>query len=388
VPIDPYRRSDELSELAHDFNQMADEVQRRFLESRRERDQLQAVLANMSDGVLAIDRQGTVRLVNDAFLRFYRSLHPDPIGCHHAEVFRDRGLNELVEKLLAGDVKESEDLETTVPRRRILVARPALIEVARGNEVRGVLVVRDVTARHQIEQMRRDFVANVSHELRTPLTAIIGYISALRDMGVHASEAETFLDTIERNAARMDRIVGDLLELARIEAPGYQPARAEFALTRLFEDVRAGMRHAVETRRQTLTLDSPPTLDWVSADRDALERMLMNLIDNACKYTPEGGSIAVSAAAEGDDLIIVVADNGVGVPEVDQPRLFERFFRVDRGRSRDSGGTGLGLSIVKHLAEAHGGTVFYEPNLPTGSRFTIRLPQVLTAPARAGSDAG
>jgi two-component system phosphate regulon sensor histidine kinase PhoR len=383
VPIDPYRRSDKLSDLAHDFNQMADEVQRRFLESRRERDQLQAVLANMSDGVLAIDSGGIVRLVNEAFLRFYRSILPDPINHHHAEVFRDRELNELVEKLLAGEVKESEELETTVPRRRLLVARPALIEAARGNEARGVLVVRDVTARRQIEQMRRDFVANVSHELRTPLTAVIGYISALRDLGVHTSGAETFLDTIERNAARMDRIVGDLLELAQIEAPGYQPARAEFALTKLFEDVRVGTRHAVEGKRQTLAIDIAPDAERINADRDALERMMMNLIDNACKYTPEGGRIDVSAGAAEGDLMIVVADNGIGVPEADQPRLFERFFRVDRGRSRDLGGTGLGLSIVKHLAEAHGGAVFYEPNLPAGSRFIVRLPQFPPAAAAA-----
>ncbi|MEW5702148.1 MAG: ATP-binding protein [Candidatus Zixiibacteriota bacterium] len=375
VPIDPYRRSDVLSELAHDFNQMADEVQWRFLESGRERDQLQAVLANMSDGVLAIDRQGIVRLVNDAFLRFYRSLLADPIGCHQAEAFRDRGLNELLERLLTGEAQESEELETMAPRRRILVARPAMIAAARDDDVWGVLVVRDVTARRRMEQMRRDFVANVSHELRTPLTAIIGYVSALRDLGVSGDEAGRFLDTVERNAARMDRIVGDLLELSRIEAPGYQLTRTEFPLPDLLEEIRSNTGHAFDLKRQTLTLETSSAVDRVYADRDALERMLMNLIDNAGKYTPDGGRINISTAFDGDDLVIVVADNGIGVPEADQARLFERFFRVDRGRSRDMGGTGLGLSIVKHLAEAHGGSASYEPNLPTGSRFIIRLPQ-------------
>ncbi|HWO56352.1 MAG TPA: ATP-binding protein [bacterium] len=374
VPVDPYRSSDEFSELAHDFNRMADEVELRFLQSRRERDQLQAVLANMSDGVLALDAQGRIRLVNDAFRRFFRPVLSDPIGHTHVEAFRDRGLNDLIERLLAGETEESEELEISAPRRRILVVRPALIEAASGEDVRGVLVARDVTARRQIDQMRRDFVANVSHELRTPLTSILGYASALRDTGL-ASPAADFLGTIERNAERMNRIVGDLLDLSRIEAPGYRPEMTRFSLTALVDEIQAFLAQALAGKSQTLVRDIPADADACLADRDAVGRILTNLIDNAIKYGPEGHPITVSARRCESDLVLTVFDVGMGVPEADRPRLFERFFRVDRGRSREMGGTGLGLSIVKHLAEAHGGEARYEPNIPHGSRFIVRLPQ-------------
>ncbi len=375
VPIDPFRSSDEFSEVAHDFNSMADEVQLRFLQSRRERDQLQAVLSNMSDGVLAIDAQGRVRLVNGAFLRFFRPVLPEAIGHGHAEAFRDRGLNELIDKLLSGETEESEELEVVSPRRRILVVRPALIEAASGEDVRGVLVARDVTARRHIDQMRRDFVANVSHELRTPLTSILGYVSALRDAQSFQPPSSTFLETIERNAERMNRIVGDLLELSRIEAPGYRPARTSFSLDALIEEVRLSLAQTLEARQQKLVVETADDAGTCLADRDAIGRILVNLIDNAIKYSPEDMAISVIATRDGDNIMLEVMDRGLGVLEVDRPRLFERFYRVDRGRSREMGGTGLGLSIVKHLAESHGGSAHYEPNLPSGSRLIVRIPQ-------------
>jgi two-component system phosphate regulon sensor histidine kinase PhoR len=375
VPVDPFRSSDEFSELAHDFNRMADEVQSRFLQSRRERDQLQAVLANMSDGVLAVDAEGRIRLVNDAFVRFFRPVLADPIGHTHAEAFRDRGLNELIEDLLSGGTQESEELEVLSPKRRILVVRPALIEAATGEDVRGVLVARDVTARRQIDQMRRDFVANVSHELRTPLTSILGYISALRDAKPFEPPVSTFLDTIERNAERMNRIVADLLELSRIEAPGYAPAKIAFSISGLIEEIRLSLAQTLEARGQRLQVEVANDADSIIADRDAINRILVNLIDNAIKYSADGTPVCVSVRREHDNTLLEVADRGVGVPEADRPRLFERFYRVDRGRSREMGGTGLGLSIVKHLAESHGGSVRYEPNLPSGSKLTVMIPQ-------------
>ncbi len=375
APIDPYRSSDEFSELAHDFNRMADEVQVRFNQSRHERDQLQAVLANMSEGVLAIDSAGKVRLVNDAFLRLFRSVHDDPVGHTHAEAFRERGLNDLIDKLLLGQSEEMEELEIQAPQRRILVIHPALIDGARGDSVRGVLVARDVTARRQLDQVRRDFVANASHELRTPLTSILGYVTALRDTEELGPSAEAFLETIERNALRMNRIVGDMLELSRIEAPGYRPEIISFSLQSLVAEIRQSLAQVLAARAQSLLVAIPADADSCNADRDAVSRILLNLLDNAIKYSPDGQIIELTVRRQGDELILVVADQGPGVPESDRPRLFERFFRVDRGRSRELGGTGLGLAIVKHLAESHGGSAHYEPNVLRGSRFVVRLPQ-------------
>ena len=223
--------------------------------------------------------------------------------------------------------------------------------------------------------MRRDFVANVSHELRTPLTAVLGYIEALRDISPLSTEAAGFLDTISRNAERMERIVGDLLELSRIEAPGFAIEPVEFSLSGLVREVSETFQGMLNLKNQALTMAISEGAGTVVADRDALARILSNLVENAHKYTSPGGHISIEAERSNDSLRLSVSDDGIGVPEPDRPRLFERFYRVDRARSRDSGGTGLGLAIVKHLAEAHGGTAHYEARIPSGSRLVIQLPQ-------------
>jgi two-component system phosphate regulon sensor histidine kinase PhoR len=225
--------------------------------------------------------------------------------------------------------------------------------------------------------MRRDFVANVSHELRTPLTSILGYISALRDSITLPSPASSFVDTIERNAERMNNIVGDLLELSRIEAPGYRPNVSTFSMSGLIDEVRTSFAQMLGARQQSLLVQVPESADQWVADREAMGRILTNLVDNASKYSPDNSVITITSMHEGTDLALAVADAGVGVPEADRPRLFERFYRVDRGRSREMGGTGLGLSIVKHLAESHGGSARYEPNTPSGSRLIVQIPQSL-----------
>jgi two-component system phosphate regulon sensor histidine kinase PhoR len=237
------------------------------------------------------------------------------------------------------------------------------------------VVARDVTARRRVEQMRRDFVANVSHELRTPLTSITGYVEALREDKLGPSEREAFLQTISRNAARMNNIVSDLLELSRIEDPDYHPTLVEFSLGAVAEEVRAALANNLQIKGQSLEIMIEAVADRINADRDAIARILLNLVDNANKYAGSDGRISVTAIRDGRDIVLTVADDGPGIPETDRPRLFERFFRVDRARSRDSGGTGLGLAIVKHLAEAHGGSVRYEPNSPQGSKFVVMLPQ-------------
>jgi two-component system phosphate regulon sensor histidine kinase PhoR len=236
--------------------------------------------------------------------------------------------------------------------------------------------------------MRRDFVANVSHELRTPLTSVLGYVEALRDTGPHSPEACGFLDTISRNAERMNRIVGDLLELSRIEAPGFALDLTAFSLGDLAAEVKESFQGILNQKSQSLTVAIPDSMEPVVADRDAVGRILTNLVDNAHKYTAAGGHIMIEAQPKNGEVILSVSDDGIGVPQADRPRLFERFFRVDRARSRDSGGTGLGLAIVKHLAEAHGGSARYEARIPSGSRLVIRLPQPGPPTAHSESTTG
>lgn len=380
VPVNPYRRADEYTAVAHAFNRMAGEVKFRFDQQRQHREQLEAVVSNMNDGLLAVDASGVVRLVNQTFIRYFRSAFEDPIGRTHTEAFRDQGLNEMIEKTLSGVSGEEGELEIHAPTRRVLVVRMALIPDVRPNEIRAVLLARDVTARRRLQELRRDFVANVSHELRTPLTAVLGYVEALRDADPASPERSGFLDTISRNAQRMERIVGDLLELSRIESPGFSLQLSEFSLEDLAREIEASFQGLLKEKNQQLSVAIPSTVGTIVADRDGIARILSNLVDNAHKYTPSGGHLTIEAARAKDIVLLTVSDDGIGVPEPNRPRLFERFYRVDRDRSRDSGGTGLGLAIVKHLAEAHGGSAHYEARVPSGSRLVIRLPQVSESP--------
>jgi len=233
---------------------------------------------------------------------------------------------------------------------------------------------------HRLEQVRKDFVANVSHELRTPLTAIKGYIEALQDGAKdQPEELDRFLDTIKANAERLHLIITDLLLLSKIES-GQIPLKQEpVALTGLIDRTVGLLRHLIEQKKHAVVMNIPPGMPPVLGDEERLGQVFSNLLDNAIKYTPEKGTITISAVADEKFVEVSVADTGIGIPPQDLPRIFERFYRVDKARSRELGGTGLGLSIVKHLVEGHGGTVSAESQ-GKGSRFLVRLP-IATSPA-------
>lgn len=245
---------------------------------------------------------------------------------------------------------------------------------------------RDITALRRLEQVRKDFVANVSHELRTPLTSIKGYVEALLDGAKdNPEEAERFLQIILNQSDRLNLILEDLLQLSQIESGLVQFKRDPVHLGALVERTLPLIRQAADKKRQTLTVALPPDLPPVAGDEDRLVQVLTNLLDNAVKYTPEGGAIHVSGKRSSDpaQVELSVADTGIGIPEADRPRVFERFYRVDKARSRELGGTGLGLSIVKHIVEGHGGRVWVEGNQPGGSRFVLRLPAAGKTPSPA-----
>jgi two-component system phosphate regulon sensor histidine kinase PhoR len=243
-----------------------------------------------------------------------------------------------------------------------------------------VLVARDVTEERRYDRLRKEFVANVSHELRTPLSVIAGYVETLKDGALKDEQnAPKFLESIERNVHRLASLVSDLLELSRLESSGQlaHPRRVE---TRpLLEKVVEDFRPLADRKGQRLTLEISPEVKAVDADPDLLERALRNLVDNAIKYTPDGGSITLGARTAADSLLFSVRDTGIGIPLEDLPRIFERFYRVDKSRSRELGGTGLGLAIVKHIAQLHGGAISVESRPGAGSVFTLRLPQRETA---------
>jgi signal transduction histidine kinase len=236
---------------------------------------------------------------------------------------------------------------------------------------------RDITALRRLEQVRKDFVANVSHELRTPLTSIKGYVEALLDGAKDSpEEAERFLQIILKQSDRLNLILEDLLQLSQIESGQVRFKQEPVRLNAIVERTLPLIKPLADKKSQTIAIVLPPDVPAVLGDEDRLVQVLTNLLDNAVKYTPDGGAIRIAGRATDDpaQVELSVIDTGIGIPEADRPRVFERFYRVDKARSRELGGTGLGLSIVRHIVEAHNGKIWVEGNQPTGSRFIIRLP--------------
>ncbi|MBI3003014.1 MAG: hypothetical protein HYY54_05255 [candidate division NC10 bacterium] len=250
------------------------------------------------------------------------------------------------------------------------------------------MVLHDITALRRLEQVRKEFVANVSHELRTPLTSIRGYLETLLDGGLEdATQARRFLDVVHTHTERLSRLVDDLLQLSDLETGKVTLKPAAIALHEVAAHVLAILDSRAAQKRLTLQNDVPADLT-VRADRDRLAQILVNLVDNAVKYTPERGRIAVGAARRpGGRVEVRVADTGIGIPSTDLPRVSERFYRVDKARSRELGGTGLGLAIVKHLVQAHGGELTIESELNRGTtvRFTLPAEPALRAAPHQGA---
>jgi signal transduction histidine kinase len=244
-------------------------------------------------------------------------------------------------------------------------------------EVSGaVLVLHDITELRRTDRIRRDFVANVSHELRTPLTAVRGYVEALMDGAADGDEARRFLDTIARHTQRMERLVRDLLRLARLDARQEPIERAHCSVEQLFSDVESELVATLGGRRQSVVHEIAPDAAVVSGDPAKLHDAIRNLLENATHYAPEGSRILMGSARRNGAIVLTIADEGPGIPPADLNRVFERFYRVDKARPRGSGdgGTGLGLAIVKHLVELHGGRVTAENRPGGGAVFTVELP--------------
>jgi two-component system phosphate regulon sensor histidine kinase PhoR len=236
-----------------------------------------------------------------------------------------------------------------------------------------VLVLHDITDLRRADQIRRDFVANVSHELRTPLTAIRGYVEALLDGPTDADDTHRFLEIIARHSTRMERLVQDLLRLARLDAKQEALDITRCDIEQLFTGVMADLAPAIEAKQQHVTMTVPPDARYVDGDPGKLHDIVRNLVENAVNYSPEGADLRVSSGIDGSSFVITVSDSGPGIPEEDLARVFERFYRVDKSRARP-GGTGLGLAIVRHLVELHGGEA-RAANAPGGGAvFTIRVP--------------
>ena len=360
---------DELGEVARAMDAAVQELGRRVDELSRDRTRMVAILSSMVEGVLVVDEQGRLQHVNDAAHRMLRLGH-DAINHSYVAAIRHPGIVDQISRVLAGEQPEGLELSVTRDVSRTLVARVApVVAAGRG----AVLVLHDITDLRRADQMRRDFVANVSHELRTPLTAIKGYAEALIDEPDDAEARQRFLEVIHRHSTRMERLVKDLLRLARLDAgqETAEPVRCDAAA--LIGTVVADFESAADDKKQRLRTTVAPEAATIVVDPGKFHDLVRNLIENAVNYTPDGGAIDVTADIHEGRYRLVVADTGPGIPPEDLSRVFERFYRVDKSRARP-GGTGLGLAIVRNLVHVLGGEIGVANRETGGAAFTISLP--------------
>jgi len=373
-----WRGAGHLGRVAEALDRMADDTARRIAQAHAETEQMQAVFAGMVEGVLVVGAGGRIVLANPR-LREMFSIWGEVAGRTPLEVIRHAGVDDALRA--AGATRELVAREVQIGSAEPRHIRVHAVGFPRGGPRLGtVAVFHDVTELRRLESMRRDFVANVSHELKTPLTAIRGFAETLVSAEVSSEEVSKYLSIILKHAERLGTLIDDLLDLSRIESRKLPLRAAPVDVARVAAGIVSGMEPQLRARSLRVVLvesAAPPA--W--ADRRAVEQVLTNLLDNAAKYTNPGGRIEVRVSPDAGRVRVEVSDDGLGIPKDDLPRIFERFYRVEKARSRDLGGTGLGLAIVKHLVQAMDGDITVQSEVGKGSTFSFVLPAAEDASA-------
>ncbi|HSN85159.1 MAG TPA: ATP-binding protein [Thermoanaerobaculia bacterium] len=362
---------EELAALAQALNHLAATAEAQFAAVRNERDHLMTILSSMSEGVLVVGADGRALLVNPAFRRLF-DLTGEVAGRPVLEILRHPELARVVGDTLKLGAPQNGEMELRSPERRTLLLASAALS---GGQRGAVVVARDTTELTRTADMRRDFVANVSHELKTPLAAIRGYAETLHDGALEETEtARRFLDRILSQCRRLQALLDDLLTLSRLEGVEPPSEREPVDLADIVHRAAELLSAAAREKRVKIEMGEQP-VSPLPGDADSLERLVLNLLDNAIKYNRPEGTVVLRLFEAASEVILEVTDTGIGIPQDSLPRLFERFYRVDKGRAREEGGTGLGLAIVKHVAQAHGGQVEVESRIGQGTTFRVRLPR-------------
>jgi len=374
---------DELDRLSRDVGEVVAQLGAEIVRLKNERDRLEAILAAMVEGVIVIDRLGTILRANERVLETFGLVADENLaGRRLWDLSRDLEFNAVVRQALASGKPTFREVELRGAIQRFL--RITVGPTADGSA--WVLVFHDVTETKHLERVRTDFVANVSHELKTPLTAIKGFAETLVSSGFEDGQrAAHFVAIIDRQAERLSRLIDDLLILSDLEL-GKSPMRVRaVSLQSAVHEVAELLSEPARRGQVAVRIDVAPELA-VACDPDRLAQVISNLLDNAIKYTPAGGSVSVAARPVADEGVVelTVADTGAGIPAEDLPRVTERFYRVDKARSREFGGTGLGLSIVKHIVQAHGGRLAIESRVGAGTTVRVTLPLAPAATTAVG----
>ncbi|RST77549.1 PAS domain-containing protein [Siminovitchia acidinfaciens] len=365
----------ELGQLANAINVLASSLKSQMEKIQENEQQLSGVLRNMMSGVLLVDKNGKILLANRALGSMLDSDPAAFTGRQHVEVVKNAGLSRMIDRCLNEQTEIRDEIQFYYPNERILDAHLAPY-VGENGELMGIVaVLHDITDIRRLEKMRSEFIANVSHELKTPITSVKGFTETLLDGAMEDKEALThFLGIIHKESDRLHRLINDILHLSKIEQHSIpldiEPLNVAEVVDRVADTVRK------EVAKKELELILPENREiWMEGQKDRIQQIILNLVSNAIAYTPAGGEVAVTLAEREDSVAITVKDTGIGIAKKDLPRLFERFYRVDKGRSRNSGGTGLGLAIVKHLVESHHGKIEVESEEGIGTAFTVILPK-------------
>ena len=364
---------DALDRLSHSLNRTAARMDRTIQTLTEERNLSSAILGSMVEGVLVVNGAERVVFANHSFAGILGLGVPPQAGSGLVEVVRQTELIEAVRKVLSGEPRVESEIVTGTLRQHFFAATVASVRATETNGA--VIVLHDITALRKLERVRRDFVANVSHEFRTPLTAIQGFAETLLAGAMNDPQnRDRFLGIIVEHSRRLARLTEDLLMLSKMDADRLELEKRRIPVGPFIESCIETSTPRAKDRDLTLLVNLAAHIPDITGDRRRLTEVLQNLLDNAIQYTPAGGQIMVSASAKNGEVVFTVSDTGIGIPQADQPRIFERFYRVDVARSREVGGTGLGLSIAKHLVETHGGRIWVESEIGRGSQFHFSVP--------------
>jgi two-component system phosphate regulon sensor histidine kinase PhoR len=357
------KNRDELKDLAEGLNSMTERIQSQFSEISRQKEELNSILSSIADGLLAIDKQGKILFSNDVFRGIFQAENPE--GKFYWETIRDREFNDFIKDVQLGEKRKPKELERD---GRLFLCRA--IQLSSREEI--VISVQDLTEARQVEQMKKDFISNVSHELRTPLTAIKGYVETLKDEVDQKNR--NYVDVIERHTNRLINIVKDLLVISELEDGETKLEFEKIDLNRMIKNILRIFDQKIKQKHLSIEIHIDSDFPTIHGDPFRLEQMFINILDNAVKHTEKGKIEIFMINEDKENVSIAIQDSGIGIPKSHLSRIFERFYVVDKSRSRKLGGTGLGLAIVKHISILHNGKVTAESILGEGTRITVILP--------------